>query len=146
MTSIRKQRANRQNATLSTGPRSVSGKQKSARNAWRHGLDSAVASGPDASAIALAEAFWREDSWMDPDGALDLAVAIIKRSRISEAKLREIRLARNRIDADPDQSHADVLSVIAALGRLTALDNRASRAAGTVRKAVKNVLKLASVL
>ena len=46
MTSERKQKANRANARLSTGPKSANGKARSAKNALRHGLNSSVLSDP----------------------------------------------------------------------------------------------------
>jgi hypothetical protein len=56
LTTVRQQRANRANATASTGPRTKAGKACSARNALRHGLNIAVwsepALAPEAEAIA----------------------------------------------------------------------------------------------
>ncbi len=46
MTSERKQKANRANARLSTGPRTAKGKARSAENALRHGLNVPVLGDP----------------------------------------------------------------------------------------------------
>ena len=46
MTSDRKIKANRANARASTGPRTVDGRTRSARNALRHGLSLPVCSDP----------------------------------------------------------------------------------------------------
>lgn len=42
MTSTRKSLANKRNASLSTGPRTLGGKLRSSRNAFRHGLATSV--------------------------------------------------------------------------------------------------------
>jgi hypothetical protein len=42
--------ANRANARLSTGPRTVAGRSRSSRNAFRHGLSSALPLDPETSA------------------------------------------------------------------------------------------------
>ena len=47
MTSPRGIRANRANARLSSGPKSLAGKTRSARNAFRHGFNVPVALVPD---------------------------------------------------------------------------------------------------
>jgi hypothetical protein len=46
LTSDRRQRANRANARSSTGPKSAAGKARSAKNAFRHGLNVPVLSDP----------------------------------------------------------------------------------------------------
>jgi hypothetical protein len=49
MTSARKIKSNRANARLSTGPKSVKGRSRSARNALLHGLSLPVSSDPTLS-------------------------------------------------------------------------------------------------
>lgn len=57
--SDRKREANRRNAQLSTGPKTDEGKAASSRNAWKHGLNSAVAKSTFArhGAQAMAKLF-----------------------------------------------------------------------------------------
>lgn len=50
MTSLRKIEANRKNALASTGPKSNKGKQRSGRNARRHGLAVPIGVDPGANA------------------------------------------------------------------------------------------------
>ena len=100
MTSFRKWRANRANATASTGPRTKAGRARSARNAFRHGLNVSVFSEPAFApqAEALARGIAGPD--VDPEG-LQWA------RRIAEAQvdLDRVRLARRqaieRILSDP---------------------------------------------
>jgi hypothetical protein len=54
MTSQRKVEANRNNARASTGPRSKEGKQRSARNAFRHGLAATIWADPETASAAAA--------------------------------------------------------------------------------------------
>jgi hypothetical protein len=46
MTSLRQIESNRRNAQRSTGPKTLSGKQRSSRNAIRHGLTAETVIGP----------------------------------------------------------------------------------------------------
>lgn len=107
MTSVRKWRANRANATASTGPRTKAGRARSARNAFRHGLNISVVSEP--ALAPQAEALARGLTCSDL-GAEGLEWA----RRIAEAQvdLDRVRLARRQaiermLSAPGDESAGD---------------------------------------
>ncbi len=90
MSSERKLSANRANARQSTGPRSVAGKRRSARNAEKHGLSVPVLQdaelAKDVEGLALKIALGRRDQ------PFEMAVAI------AEAEIDLIRIRRLRSD------------------------------------------------
>jgi hypothetical protein len=97
----RKIKSNRENARLSTGPKTAAGKTRSARNALRHGLSLSVLSYPIFS--EEVDALTREIAGTDPAPEIqELA------RRIAEAQidLRRVRYARHELLskalADPD--------------------------------------------
>jgi aspartate aminotransferase-like enzyme len=67
MTSTRKAAANKRNASMSTGPRTLGGKLRSSHNAFRHGLASPIARDPSAAAnidrLATVLATYSNDHW-----------------------------------------------------------------------------------
>ena len=67
MTSPRKAAANKRNASLSTGPRSLGGKLVSSHNSYRHGLATPIANDPNAASkidrLANILAAHRNDYW-----------------------------------------------------------------------------------
>jgi hypothetical protein len=83
MTSIRKAAANKRNASLSTGPRTLGGKLRSSLNSYRHGLATPIANDPgvalniDRLATVLAaysNDYWRiEEAQVIAEGHFDLA-------------------------------------------------------------------------
>jgi hypothetical protein len=81
--------ANRANAKLSTGPKTMVGKSKSCRNAFRHGLSRPVRDDPlvlakvDAIALALASGEGNEDR-LKP--AAEFAMAQIELLRIRSTR------------------------------------------------------------
>jgi hypothetical protein len=93
MTSDKKVSANRMNGNKSRGPKTLSGKLQSSRNAWRHGLAAAAEAEPSASPAVkrMAKAICGEED-TDPD-LYDLAVAIARwqivllKVRIVDAKI-----------------------------------------------------------
>jgi len=85
--SDRKRQANRKNARRSTGPRSASGKERSARNALKHGLTVPVLRdpllAPEVASLARRIAGAREE-------LIDLATPV------AEAQLHLLRVRRRR--------------------------------------------------
>ena len=118
LTSVRKWRANRANATASTGPRTKAGRARSARNAFRHGLNISVLSEP--ALAPRAEALARGLACPDL-GAEGLEWA----RRIAEAQvdLDRVRLARRqaieRMPCDPpDGAPSGDPRMVSLLGRV----------------------------
>jgi hypothetical protein len=91
MTSDKKLAANRLNAKKSGGPKTLSGKLQSSRNAWRHGLAAATNAEPALSTDVkrMANAICG-DKHTDPD-LYDLAVTIARWQIV----LLKVRAARN---------------------------------------------------
>ena len=118
MTSVRKWRANRANATASTGPRTKAGRARSARNAFRHGLNISVVSEP--ALAPQAEALARGLACSDL-GAEGLEWA----RRIAEAQvdLDRVRLARRQaiermLSAPPDGLPSGDPRIVRLLGQV----------------------------
>ena len=66
MTSLKQIEANRRNAKDSTGPRSKAGKQRSSRNAVRHGLTAETVIEPLERC-----SHWRDCVWVVPPSIID---------------------------------------------------------------------------
>ena len=92
MTTDRERRANRANAKSSTGPKTASGKARSAQNALRHGLNVSILSDP--ALAPLAEAMARRIVGHDAD-----AEALERARRVAEAQvdINRVRGARRRL-------------------------------------------------
>jgi hypothetical protein len=126
MTSAAKLAANRRNARLSTGPRTVAGKARSALNARRHGLAQLVVRDPTwsqevnalAAAIAGADADARR---------YELACAI------AAAQIDLVRVARARREL-----FAAAMREGAGIPRLAALGRYERRALARRRRAIDN--------
>jgi hypothetical protein len=139
LTTIRQLSANRANAAASTGPRTKAGRARSARNAFRHGLNIAVfnepALAPQAEALARGIA-----------GPHAGAEALEWARQIAEAQvdLNRVRLARRRaiervLSDPPDGSaSADPRMVRLLGGVLDRLERDKERAveAEAIRQAV----------
>jgi hypothetical protein len=95
LTNDRKIKANRANARVSTGPRTVEGRTRSARNALRHGLSLRVCSDP--ALCEEVEALARDIAGTDANAEiLELA------RRVAEAQidLRRVHSARHKLLSD----------------------------------------------
>ncbi len=91
MTSDRKRRANKGNASRSTGPRTAAGKARSRRNAFRHGLASIDTADPEVAAWIdkVAHIIAGPDA-NDPvilEAARDIAAAQHQLKRVQQARL-----------------------------------------------------------
>ncbi len=92
MISSRRIRANRANARLSSGPESVSGKTRSARNAFRHGFNVPVALVPDLAGDV--EALARR---LCDDGRDAKIMELARRVAEAQIDLRRVRSHRHRL-------------------------------------------------
>jgi hypothetical protein len=91
VTTLRKLRANQENARASTGPKSAAGKARAAGNARRHGL--AVPIWSDRALVANADALTHD---IAGSGA---SVQLLELSRpVAEAQIEVIRVSQSRRD------------------------------------------------
>lgn len=89
MISPRQLEANRANSRASTGPRTVAGKSRSARNARRHGLSIPVRSDP--KLFAELEELAREIAGTKASNDLNLLACSIAESQIDMMRIRRAR-------------------------------------------------------
>ncbi len=92
MTSARKILANRSNARASTGPKTVRGRARAARNALRHGLSLPVYSDPVLS--GEVDALARETA--GPDASAEIQ-ELARRVAEAQVDLRRVRYARHQL-------------------------------------------------
>ena len=122
MTSERKINANRANARASTGPKTVPGRTRVARNAFRHGLSLPVCSdpvlseevetlarkiaGPDADAISMAFARQIAEAQIDLRRVCDARLLFETYARIMNVELEErlLRICFCAPGTAPDQA------------------------------------------
>lgn len=108
MASKRQIEANQENAKRSTGPKSLAGRAKSSRNAYRHGLSRAAAATslePGAIAAAIASKTLR------PSGPISGEELIQIRLRLARIRAARLDLLKLYVDG-PDGKQARVLSGI----------------------------------
>jgi hypothetical protein len=126
LTTDRERRANRANAKSSTGPKTASGKTRSAQNALRHGLN--VSTLLDPALAPLAEAIARRIAGPDTD-----AETLDRARRIAEAQvdLERVRAYRRRmLIREIENPDCQPLRVSKHPARLLAKQEQVSRAFG----------------
>jgi len=118
--------ANRANAQKSTGPKTLAGKLKSSRNAYRHGLSYPLRVDPvtSAKADAIAHALIGEDP---NEEKLRLAMGFAQ----AQLELQRIRSTRADLMAKVDLNQPDLYE----LQRLVALDRYERYAHTKLRRA-----------
>jgi hypothetical protein len=120
MASERQIAANRRNARKSTGPRSGAGKNRSSRNAYRHGLTLSITS--TAAFAKQLDKFVREISDTTDAIVLERARAIAQ-SELDLARVRRAKVAlieRGAVfgELDPPQAFSTVTQIIRILNAL----------------------------
>jgi hypothetical protein len=118
LTSDRKIRANRENARVSTGPKTTQGRSRTSRNAVRHGLSLPIYCDPALS--EEVEALAREIAGTDANAEIQ---ELARRVAEAQIDLRRVRRARHqfltRTLAEPYyDSRANMRVKLALLGRL----------------------------
>jgi hypothetical protein len=114
MASERQIAANRRNARKSTGPRSGAGKNRSSRNAYRHGLTLSI--GSTAAFAKQLDTLVREIAGDTEDAILleragALAQAELDLARVRRAKVALIERARAFGELDPPQAFSTVTEI-----------------------------------
>jgi hypothetical protein len=117
MTSLRRIRTNRANAQASTGPKTVQGKIRTARNAHRHGLSLSVFADParHAEIESLAHLIAGE-------GAIPEILELARRIAEAQIDLQRVRYARhqflsNQLDDPYYDSRANVRMKMSLIGK-----------------------------
>ena len=114
MASERQIAANRRNARKSTGPRSGAGKNRSSRNAYRHGLTVSIAS--TAAFAKQLDKLVREIAGDSKDAimlerAREIAQAELDLARVRRAKVALIERASAFGELDPAQAFSTVTEI-----------------------------------
>ena len=134
--------ANRANAKRSTGPKTARGKQASAQNALRHGLNRPIMlSGEDARwASAMAEDLAQGRSELIGIG-LEAAEWLHRLQQIAALRQRAIDLALVRVSAQRDDriEVLEDLALLAAAPELLRLQDYERRAWSRLRKLLKQL-------
>jgi hypothetical protein len=115
MASERQVAANRRNARKSTGPRSGTGKNRSSRNAYRHGLTLSITSA--AGFAKQLDKLVREIAGDTEDAimlerAREIAQAELDLARVRRVKVSLIERASALAELDPSQAFSTVSQII----------------------------------
>jgi hypothetical protein len=153
MTDECRRRANKANAKASTGPRTAAGKARSARNAYRHGLNLPIASEP--ALLPAVEALAQRIAGPAADPArLDRARRIAE----ADAQLRRVRGYKLRLTTNAVKGYGRVIpygswreggNFAAIVGNLAVelhrLDRYERRALSRRRQAIEEFVALGTV-
>jgi hypothetical protein len=122
--------ANRANAKRSTGPKSLAGKLKSSRNAYRHGLSvpSPLGTIPSEKIMALTQALVREH-------ASDTQLYAAAELATAHFELARVRAMRTELFGKIEGSRADIKD----FKRLAALDRYERPAQRRRRRAARDL-------
>src|SRR5262245_53583338 len=112
MASERQIAANRRNARKSTGPHSGAGKNRSSRNAYRHGLNinSTAAFAKELDKL-VREIAGNTDDAITLERAREIAQAELDLARVRRAKVALIERARAFGELDPPQAFSTVTQI-----------------------------------
>lgn len=121
--------ANRANARLSTGPRTIAGKQRASRNAYRHGLCTPLPAGPlnAARTDTLVEAILAQHDPGDHAGAANAGAA--RQFAQAQLELLRVRGVQTEMLATTDIASAEALHRLLAIDRYETLALRRRRRA-----------------
>src|SRR5947208_1089372 len=95
MATERQLAANRSNASKSTGPRSRAGRQRSSRNAYRHGLSLNISASPEFTSWEFNSK--REERARQIAGDNANSVTLDRARAIAEAELDIVRVRHTRV-------------------------------------------------
>jgi hypothetical protein len=112
--------ANRANAKLSTGPRTVAGKKRSSRNAFKHGFSASGVPNSLSSVEPLSDVVRALVAQLRKESprATHLAMANFVRAQIDVLRIRSARAAAfDILEVDAGTSKPEALREIAALDR-----------------------------
>jgi hypothetical protein len=137
MTSPRRSAANKHNASLSTGPRTLGGKLRSSHNSHRHGLATPIANDPNAASnidrLAKVLAAHSNDYWRIENGRV-IAESYFDLARIRSAR-DEVLWRVGGLEGGADRDFNRTVSAIEKIARYE------QRTRSKLRQALRAMLK-----
>jgi hypothetical protein len=137
MTSTRKAAANKSNASLSTGPRTLGGKLRSSLNSYRHGLATPIANDPGTALnidrLATVLAAYSNDYWRI-EKARVVAECYFDLARIRAARAEVLW----RIGGLEDAVRGDLSRAVGAIEKIARYEQRTR---SRLRRGLKAILE-----